>query len=264
MVLCIFLPVALSAGSEKDATAAEVASKIIVSAEASGATQILAKKDSETSQVMLLRRLEVAKNFLLEPPENKAMARGTVQRCRTDGAELQPILVTTYGAGGSMALWQQYPLALEAWICPLCQSVTYPAYLSHEQAKPLLDEAVAAGRAGNTDAAEFALRRILGASPNHATARVNLGSVFLDRARQAEKSGASRGQVIEYKQMAIEQFEKSLHGDAPPPHLVHFMLGNVYMSLGDRARGRVQLQAYLGSPTAREPFAAEARRLLAE
>ena len=261
--LAIAIPAVLGACSKQSV---ETESRVATSAQAPSAAPQPPNPWSFANpmRVLTVRSLDVARKFAQEPPENRQLARGQRHTCGKDGAELAPLLVTTYGETGVVATWQAYPLALEAWRCPKCEDITYPAFLEAAEATQLVNDAAVLGRSGKLDDAEFMLRRVVGSWSNDSTARMNLGSVYLDRARQAEKSGAPPEAGMRHRKTALAHFEKALTGEPAPTAQLFFMMGNAYLRIGDHERGRKHLQTYLASPAAQEPFITEARRLLAQ
>lgn len=122
---------------------------------------------------MVLRNLERARQFPLQA-ESEGRRRGELEACQSCGGKVQEVLFTT-----EPALWSQYPLALDGWVCPDCGEVVTPRFLEPEEAEALFQNGLSAAEAGQFEEAERALRRLCNSWPRYAPARVYLAQVLM-------------------------------------------------------------------------------------
>ncbi|MEQ1504011.1 MAG: hypothetical protein ABMB14_17345 [Myxococcota bacterium] len=214
---------------------------------------------SANAVVITLRSLDVAERFPVSMPRSSETAPGPAPTCRTDGAALEPAVITTFGPAGDPAVWAVRPVALDGWRCPTCQAVRYPRALAPAEITRLTESGLAAARAGKLDEAEYWLRRVACAWPGFSHGRINLASVYLDRLGSAADADVPR-LVAE----VIDNLEQALTGDPPPPPVVRVMLGRVLVRSGNADRGRAVLTEALADPATPPSMRSEARALLEE
>ncbi|MCE7874356.1 hypothetical protein DYH09_28845 [bacterium CPR1] len=124
-------------------------------------------------RTVVLRNLERARQFPLQAP-SEGRRRGELEGCESCGGKVQEVLFTT-----EPALWSQYPLALDGWVCPDCGEVITPRYLEPEEAEALFQNGLSAAETGRWEEAERALRRLCNSWPRYAPARVYLAQVLM-------------------------------------------------------------------------------------
>jgi hypothetical protein len=211
-----------------------------------------------------LRSLDVARRFPQEVPEN-VLRKGAPATCERDGHALAPVVITTFGWMGKTDVWRAYPLAMDGWQCPVCGAVEGPALLAPAPLTALLERGAAAAQRGDLDEGEFYFRRFVSSQPQSAAGRLNLGSIYLDRARlELDRPGSNPAEVRRYRDVAIDQFERALRCSPPPPQRVSLMLADVYLRTGQREKARRLLTAYVADPAADPALRTRARSMLAE
>lgn len=213
--------------------------------------------------LVTLRNLEVARKFPQDLPDDAVgMKTGELHACASCGGALQRVILTTGGALGDMTVWETYPLALDGWQCERCQDFTFPAFLSPDEITALLGESVAFAQRGAFDEAELGFRRAVASWPTYMPARVNFGSMCLDRIR-AEQQGQNRANVVDrYAELAEDQLRKALSCEPAAPVQVRFMLGKLLCRRDRQAQGMALLNQVLQSPDAPPRLREEAESLL--
>jgi hypothetical protein len=218
----------------------------------------------EPRAVVTLRNLEVARKFPQELPDD-AMGPATGERhtCGSCGGALKGVIITTGGPFGDPAVWDAYPLALDGWQCEQCENISFPAFLSPDEIAALINASIASAQAGAFDEAEYGFRRAISSWPTYMPARVNFGSMCLDRIR-AEQEGENRTEVVDrYAKLAEAQFRKSLTCEPPAPIQVRFMLGRLLYRRGPKDEGAAMLEAVMKSPETPASLRKEIEVLLA-
>lgn len=215
--------------------------------------------------IVTLRNLEVARQFPQELPDDAmGPSTGEAHACTSCGDALEHVVITTGGPHGDPAVWEAYPLALDGWQCRACRDISYPALLSPEEISALLDGAITAAQRGAFDEAELGFRRAITSWPTYMPARINFGSMCLDRVR-AEQRGAARAEVVErYAELAEHQLRKSLSCEPAAPAAARFMLGKLLCRRGKRGEGAPLLEQFLRAPDGPARLRDEAAAILAE
>ena len=233
-------------------------------AECSGPAEARDSPDASAALVTL-RRLEIAQKFPQELPDDAVgVEADAAHTCGSCGGSLARVIITTGGPFGDAAVWEAYPLALDGWRCAGCQTLTYPVNLSSAEISELLQRSTAAAQRGDFDQAEFGFRRATASWPTFVPARVNFGSMCLDRIR-TEQRAAQRTSVIEhYAQLAEVQLRKALACGPAAPIQVRFMLGKLLVRRGRHAEGGELLREAVRSPQLPGPLREEAEAILAE
>jgi tetratricopeptide (TPR) repeat protein len=213
--------------------------------------------------LITLRNLEVAGKFPQELPDDAVgLKTGELHACASCGAALQRVIITTGGPLGDTAVWEAYPLALDGWQCERCENLTFPAFLSPDEMTALLGESVAFAQRGAFDEAELGFRRAIASWPTYMPARVNFGSMCLDRIR-AEQQESHRADVVErYAKLAEDQLRKSLSCEPAAPVQARFMLGKLLCRRDQPDEGIALLKQILQSHDASPRLREEAESLL--
>ena len=121
----------------------------------------------------------------------------------------------------------------------------------------MISSGAESARAGRLDEAEFAFRRAVNGRPDLGLARMNLASVYVDRASAAE------GELsLACARKAESLLRAALECPSPAPLVARFMLGRVLLGLGRAEEARAELQRFLESGDGADPFRREAEKLL--
>lgn len=229
-------------------------------------TTVALGRDEGGAATMTLRTLESAQKFPQEiAEETKRTLRTEAPTCAKDKRSYEPVVITTRGALGDPAVWRAYPIAIDGWRCPVCGDHHYPVFLPPEEVAELLRGGEEAARRGDLDEAEYKFRRVVSSWPGHATARFDLGSLYLDRAKaERTRAGSTPADVQHATDEATRQLERALASNPPPPGIARFMLGKTYVRGGKPDKGRPLLLTFLGDPTSDATRRAEAQGLLTE
>lgn len=231
----------------------------------SGRSDDVASSGSAPMLAVTLRNLEIAQKFPQDfPSDSRGLNADEPQVCTSCEAALKRVVITTGGALSDQEVWEAYPLALDGFKCEGCGGVTFPAFVSDDEMTELIETAVAFAQREAFDEAEYSFRRAISSWPGYSLARVNFGSMCLDKIR-AEKRGRNREDVIErYAQLAEAQFRKALSCQPEVPSQVKFMLGRLLVRRRQGVEGAALLQEVMQATDVTERVRREARALIAE
>ncbi|MEL6348749.1 MAG: hypothetical protein AAFV53_36935 [Myxococcota bacterium] len=171
--------------------------------------------------------------------------------CKKCGGTLEPVLLTTWGGPA----WTDAPVAVDGWRCVRCLNVTTPAFLTPAQVHTLCEQGAHAGRAGRLDEAEFFFRRVSASWTEYSVARMQLGSVYLDRIREEEQGERRPPVLARYEAIALNELLAASSGEPPPIPWVHQKIARILMFRGEMAQAR----RHLGNAR-RHPDLTEAER----
>lgn len=212
---------------------------------------------------MAVRTAAVAEKFpALLDPDTVGSSRAELQRCSACGGLTEDVVITTGGPLGDPELWRRHPVALDACRCKECGQVSYPIALEPAEIKALLDAGAAAAQSGNLDDADLFFRRAANGRGDRGLPRMNLGSVYLDRARAIPADEAHQVERLALARTAVALFRQSLACHHPAPVPARFLLGRTLVLLGELAEGQRELRAMLADPDAPAAMRADARDLL--
>lgn len=153
---------------------------------------------------LVLRELERARAF---PQEAGELGRADIAACERCGKWVRKVVFTTAGEGAQVAIWKQYPLAMDGWLCVSCGWAAAPRVIS-------VEESVAYGRAGSGhasagrfDDAEFWFRRIIGSWSGYAAGYADLGQLAVARAnasKNPEEKWRYRNEAVSWLRRAVD------------------------------------------------------------
>lgn len=173
------------------------------------------------------------------------------------GGTAERVVLTTYGG----PRWQAHPVVVDGWLCPDGR-IQLPARLPPTLLAELVTRGVDAAHQDAHDEAEVYFRRVLAQAPRHGPTRLNLASLYLDRAG-AELDGDARPEVLSVLlSAAATELERAIAGNPPAPPVASLILGRVYLRAGETGRAREILDAMLAHPNLDAALAAEARAML--
>ena len=129
--------------------------------------------------------------------------------CGKCGAPVRRIVFTTAGEGEQTAVWREYPLAVDGWICGACGWSAVPRRMPPDEVTECIQTGLLHARKGGLDDAEYWLRRAACSWPDYAPGLVHLAEVALsregDKARPAAERARLRGVARTYLQRAVEK-----------------------------------------------------------
>lgn len=124
----------------------------------------------EGERLVLLEDAAVARS-VPRPAEEGAEAVGPCGKCRR---ELDPCVLSTGGPGLDRALWDELPVAVDAWQCPGCGELLYPRRLTPQRSVEYGARGVAAVQAKRWREAEWWFTRIVWAWPAYVAGHLDL------------------------------------------------------------------------------------------
>lgn len=138
------------------------------------------------------------------------------ERCRACQGELEERLITTY----STPVWEDWPLAIDGWLCRGCSNLQLPRFLEPEEAQQLSQEGAEAAQAGHFREAELAFRRVANSWPRYAPGRLNLAMAMQSWLNREEQEGEAEPSLCERLANEVErQLRDALQADALPTRL---------------------------------------------
>ena len=128
---------------------------------------------------VVLRDLERAKAIPQEPPESGPKEMAACKQCNEP---VRRVVFTTAGGGDQHEIWQEYPLAVDGWLCRGCGWSVVPRSISVEESVEYGRQGTAHATSGQFDDAEFWFRRIISSWPGYAAGFADMGQLSNARA----------------------------------------------------------------------------------
>ncbi len=204
---------------------------------------------------VVLRDLRQAKTFPQEPAKSGIKQMTACERC---GSVLRQVVFTTAGGGEQLAIWREYPLAIDGWHCVGCGWSAMPRVISPEESVEYGRRGSEHAAAGEFDDAEFWFRRILGSWPGYHAGYADLGQLF------AARAGASSDidEKQRYRALAEEFLRRAVKAD-PDYTLpgIRIPLASTLALLGNEAEAEELVSRLLTDPSLKATERAEAEAL---
>ena len=113
--------------------------------------------------------------------------------CEKCAEALRRVVFTTAGEGDQqVALWREYPLAVDGWLCTQCGWSAVPRRMSTQEVTDCIQTGVQHAQKGATDDAEYWFRRAACSWPDYSPGLANLAELLTARAAAAGRDVAER------------------------------------------------------------------------
>lgn len=149
------------------------------------------------------------------PNEPGQWGRSDMSTCERCAAALRQIVFTTAGEGEQqLALWREYPLAIDGWLCLQCGWCGVPRRMSAQEVTDCIQTGVQNAQKGALDDAEYWFRRAACSWPDYSPGLANLAELSIARSagpglgpseRRTLRKAAER-----YLRRALEKDPKNL------------------------------------------------------
>jgi tetratricopeptide (TPR) repeat protein len=149
------------------------------------------------------------------PNEPGQWGPSEMSACEKCGAAVRQVVFTTAGEGEQQAaLWREYPLAVDGWLCVKCGRSAVPRRVSAQEVTDGIKTGVEHAQKGRVDDAEYWFRRAACSWPDYAPGLANLAEVLTSRAaapaRDVSERRALRECAERYLRRALERDPKNL------------------------------------------------------
>jgi tetratricopeptide (TPR) repeat protein len=146
------------------------------------------------------------------PNEPGQWGRSDMSACEKCTAAVRGVVFTTAGEGEQqVALWREYPLAVDGWLCGQCGWSAVPRRMSAQEVTECIRTGVQHAQKGALDDAEYWLRRAACSWPDYSPALANLAELLASRAAAPGRNVAEHRALRE----AAERYLRRAHEKDP-------------------------------------------------
>jgi tetratricopeptide (TPR) repeat protein len=144
------------------------------------------------------------------PNEPGQWGRSDMSACEKCTAVVRRVVFTTAGEGEQqIALWREYPLAVDGWLCAQCGWAAVPRRMSAREVTDCIQTGVQHAQKGVLNDAEYWFRRAACSWPDYSPGLANLAELLISRAaapgRDVSERHALREAAERYFRRALEK-----------------------------------------------------------
>jgi tetratricopeptide (TPR) repeat protein len=187
---------------------------------------------------LVFQTLARAKTLPNEPAQWGPSDMPACERCATP---LRRAVFTTAGEGEQqIALWREYPLAVDGWLCTKCGWCAVPRKMSAQEVTDCIQTGVQHAQNGALDDAEYWFRRAACSWPDYSPGLANLAELLTSRAAAPGRDVAERHALREAAERYLRRALEKDHANLPASSLVSLARLEAWAGREDEALARLE------------------------